>query len=82
MKNKTLYSSNVRYLDLRIEYDYLLLKKKINKLKIIKSVKLGNGYIHIVNVKKYFFTLTEILSENQFAIVKKIKFKKNIYPFK
>jgi aminoglycoside 3-N-acetyltransferase len=81
-KHQTLYSSNVRYLDLKIKYDYLLLKKKINKLKIIKSIKLGNGYMHMVNVKKYFFTLTEILSKNQFAIVKKINFRKNIYPFK
>lgn len=81
-KNKAFYSSCVRYLDLQTEYDYLFLKKKINKLKIVRSIKLGNGYMHIVNVKKYFLILAEILSKNQFAIVKKIKFRKNNYPFK
>ena len=68
---KYTFSTFVRYLDFNKIDDFSQLKKKLTKKKIIKKSKIGSGYIYLVNSKEYLDTCLELLSNNQFALIKR-----------
>ena len=77
------FSSFVRYLDFNLIWDYEKLKNKLSKTKIVKKTKLGDGFIYSVNSQKYLNLCLDMLSKDQFALIKKNyflkKIKKNIF---
>jgi len=84
-KNKKInknFSSYVRFLNLKLMYDYKKLKKKLLENKVIKSAPLGSSYVHLLNAREYVDTILDLLDKDQFALLKKApNFKKGRIPF-
>ena len=68
------YSSFVRYLNYELIEDYSKLKKILKKKKIVKSYKLGDGFVYSINAKKYLKICLEILTKDQFSFINKKKY--------
>lgn len=70
-------------MDFNLIWDYEKLKNKLSKTKIVKKTKLGDGFIYSVNSQKYLNLCLDMLSKDQFALIKKNyflkKIKKNIF---
>ena len=71
INKKYTFSTFVRYLDFNKVDDFSKLKKILTKKKIIKKNKIGSGYIYLVNSKEYLDTCLELLSKDQFALIKR-----------
>ena len=52
-KKNFIFSSFVRYLNLELKPNYIILEKELLKKKIIKKFNLGDGFLYLVNAKKY-----------------------------
>ena len=79
-KKKLYFSSFVRYLNFELIENYSMLKKTIDKKKIVKKSKLGSGYIYSVDAIEYLKCCLELLSKDQFSLIYKnnyIKSQKN-----
>jgi aminoglycoside N3'-acetyltransferase len=76
------FSTFVRYTNLGVKNDYSKLKKKLSSKKIIRSIRLGSGNIHLYSVLKYYNLLINELKKDQFFLLKKPpRFKKGRLPF-
>lgn len=77
------FSTFVRYLDFNLIWNYNKIKKKVINSKIIKKSKLGEGYIYLVNSNKYLELCIDLLTKDQFSLIRKKyylkKIKKNIF---
>ena len=47
------------------------IKKKLSTSKIVKSTNLGSGEIHYFSSKKYLELCLELLTKNQFGLIRK-----------
>ena len=68
----------MRYLNLELKPNYIILEKELLKKKIIKKFNLGDGFLYLVNAKKYTDLCINILSKNQFAFINKSLYKRSI----
>jgi len=73
-KRKKNFSSFVRFLSYEIIDIHKKLKLEIDKSKIVKKFKLGDGYIYCLDAQKYLKICLDILSKDQFSFIKKEKF--------
>ncbi len=71
------YTSFVRYLNLDLISDYKPLKRKLKKRKIVKSAKLGEGYIYCSEAKKYVEICLDLLTKDQFNFIDRKKYFKS-----
>ena len=82
VKNKKLinkeYTSFVRYLNFELVSNFKELKKQLKKNKLIRSAKLGEGYVHCSNAKKYLNICLNLLTKDQFKLINKRKYLKSI----
>ena len=65
------FSTFVRYLDFKLDWNFTYLKKELSKKKIVKKSKLGDGYIYAVSAREYLDLCLNLLTKNQFALIKK-----------
>ena len=77
-KNKLSFSSFVRYLNYELIEDFSIIKKEIQRLKIVNKQKLGEGYIFSMNSNKYLQACIKMLSKNQFAFINKNLYLKSL----
>ena len=78
IKKKFNFSSFVRYLDFNLVWNFNNIKKKLSTSKIVKSTNLGSGEIHYFSSKKYLELCLELLTKNQFGLIRKELYLKNI----
>ena len=72
------FSTFVRYLDFNLVDEYKYIKIELSKKKIVKKSKLGDGYIYSIDSKKYLDLCLDLLTKNQFALIKREYYIKKI----
>mgnify|MGYP001349484269 CR=1 FL=1 len=78
ISKKLSFSSFVRYLNFDLIEDYTQLKKKMKKNNLIKTQKLGDGFMYSVNVNEYVKTCIQLLSKDQFCLINKKSYLKSL----
>ena len=63
------FSSFVRYLNFDLVENFNEIKKELINQNLVKSSKLGDGYVFSINAKKYVDACIKVLSKNQFAFI-------------
>lgn len=77
------YTMYVRHLGYNLEFDKKKLKSDIffNK-KMIRSSKLGTGYVHLMDANQYFdFIKKKLLKNPHYLLLKMPKYKKGVIPY-
>ncbi len=65
------FSTAVRYLNFKLDWEFKYIKKELSKKKIIKKAKLGDGFIYSMNAKEYLNICLQLLTKDQFALIKR-----------
>lgn len=78
-KKKIKFSTFVRYLNFNCVWDFKYIKNELAKKKFIRKAKLGGGFIYSVNAQKYLKICLNLLTKDQFGLIKRNYFfnKKN-----
>ncbi len=72
----------VRYLHLKIKDDYTVLKSPVTQAGLIQSHKVGRGFVHLLDAKKYLNFILEKLIENPFFLLAEVpQFPQGVIPF-
>lgn len=72
------FSTFVRYLDFNCIWNFKYIKNELSKKKIVKKAKLGDGFVYIVNSQEYLNMCLELLTKDQFALIKRRYYLKKI----
>ena len=80
---KKSFVSFVRYLNLNLNYKFTKLEKILKKKRIVKTKKLGRGYLSLANSKIFFNSINEILAKNIHGLLNATpKYDKGKFPYK
>ncbi len=72
----------MRYLNLNLNYRFTKLEK-FKKKEIVKTKKLGRGYLSLANSKIFFNSINEILAKNIHGLLNATpKYDKGKFPYK
>ena len=68
-KLKRWFTANVRYLDLTLEYGLEKIKACLKSRKLVRTEKIGGGFIHCISVKDYFNCCLDLVREDSFGLL-------------